>query len=49
MEIPGGLSENVRGLGATISIAQDKELSVGALHPLTEPRYARPVPSARTP
>jgi uncharacterized protein YlxW (UPF0749 family) len=44
MEIPGGLSENVRQLGATISIVQDQELTVGALHVLSEPRYARPVP-----
>jgi len=44
MEIPGGLSENVRNLGATISIAQLRELTVGALHPLSGPRYARPVP-----
>jgi uncharacterized protein YlxW (UPF0749 family) len=46
MEIPGGLSENVRQLGATITIAQQKELTVGALHPLSEPRYARPVPAS---
>jgi uncharacterized protein YlxW (UPF0749 family) len=44
MEIPGGLAENVRQLGATISIAQEQELTVGALHPLSQPRYARPVP-----
>lgn len=46
MEIPGGLSENVRQLGATISISQMKELTVGALHPLSEARYARPVPQS---
>jgi uncharacterized protein YlxW (UPF0749 family) len=45
MEIPGGLSENVRQLGATITITQAKELTVGALHTLREPQYARPVPS----
>ncbi len=44
MEIPGGLSENVRQLGATITINESKDLTVGALHPLTAPRYARPVP-----
>jgi len=44
MEIPGGLSENVRNLGATISIAQVHDLTVGALHRLSGPRYARPVP-----
>jgi len=46
MGIPDGLSENVRTLGATIDIAQEQELTVGALHPLTEPRYARPVPQS---
>ena len=45
MEIPGGLSENVRQLGATITITQANELTVGALHTLREPQYARPVPS----
>ncbi|MEO6143191.1 MAG: DUF881 domain-containing protein [Dermatophilaceae bacterium] len=45
MEIPGGLSENVRQLGASITIAQSTELTVGALYTLREPRYARPVPS----
>ncbi len=45
MEIPGGLSENVRQLGASITISQAKELTVGALYTLREPRYARPVPS----
>ena len=44
MEIPGGLSANVRGLGATVTIAQQPDLTVGALHPLSGPRYARPVP-----
>ena len=43
MEIPGGLSENVRQLGATITIVQDNELKVSALHTLPQPRYARPV------
>lgn len=43
MEIPGGLSENVRQLGARITITQLAELSVGALHTLREPAYARPV------
>ena len=46
MEIPGGLAENVRQLGATISIAQENDLTVGALHSLSAPRYARPVPQS---
>jgi uncharacterized protein YlxW (UPF0749 family) len=45
MEIPGGLSENVRQLGASVTIIQAKELTVGALHTLSVPRYAHPVPS----
>ena len=45
MEIPGGLSETVRGLGAKITINQQTDLTVAALHTLREPRYARPVPS----
>ncbi|MHB1472240.1 MAG: DUF881 domain-containing protein [Dermatophilaceae bacterium] len=45
MEMPGGLAENVRQLGASITIDQASELTVGALHTLREPRYARPVPS----
>jgi uncharacterized protein YlxW (UPF0749 family) len=45
MEIPGGLSENVRQLGASITITQANKLTVGALYTLREPRYARPVPS----
>jgi uncharacterized protein YlxW (UPF0749 family) len=45
MEIPGGLSETVRGLGAEISIDQQTDLTVAALHTLRVPRYARPVPS----
>jgi len=49
MEIPGGLSENVRGLGATVTITQQKELTVGALHALREPRYARPVAPPASP
>jgi len=43
MQIPGGLSENVSQLGATITIVQKTDLTVGALHPLVAPRYARPV------
>ena len=45
MEIPGGLSENVRQLGASITVTQRSDVTVGALHALRAPRYARPVPS----
>lgn len=44
MLIPGGLSVNVRQLGASITITQSTDLVVGALHTLREPRYARPIP-----
>lgn len=46
MDIPGGLSENVRQLGASIKINQGTDLVVGALHTPSQPRYARPVPSS---
>ena len=50
MEIPGGLSENVMGLGgASITITQERELAVTALHTLREPRYARPVAPPASP
>jgi uncharacterized protein YlxW (UPF0749 family) len=49
MEIPGGVSETVRGLPATVTINQEKELTVGALHALREPRYARPVAPPASP
>jgi uncharacterized protein YlxW (UPF0749 family) len=49
MEIPGGLSENVRQLGASVTVTQAKELTVGALHTLSVPRYAHPVPSPAPP
>jgi uncharacterized protein YlxW (UPF0749 family) len=45
MEIPGGLAENVRSLGASVTITQTQDLTVGALHTLSVPRYAHPVPS----
>ncbi len=48
MEIPGGLSETVRGLGANVFINQQTDLTVAALHTLREPRYARPIPSPAT-
>lgn len=45
MEIPGGVSESVRGDGALPSVRQSESLAVTALHSLSEPRYARPVPA----
>jgi uncharacterized protein YlxW (UPF0749 family) len=45
MEIPGGVSETVRGDGAQASVRQTDEVAITALHSLSEPRYARPVPT----
>jgi uncharacterized protein YlxW (UPF0749 family) len=45
MEIPGGVSETVRGDGAQASVRQTNEVAITALHSLSEPRYARPVPT----
>lgn len=46
MQIPGGLTESVRQLGATPTVTQVARVDVGALHSLRQPRYARPVPSS---
>lgn len=43
MDIPGGVTESVRHVGATISISQDKTVTIDALHSIQQPRYARPV------
>ena len=45
MEIPGGVTESVRRDGATSTVRQADKVAVTALHSLTEPRYARPVPA----
>ncbi len=45
MEIPGGVSESVRGDGARATVRQSDDVAVTALHSLSEPRYARPVPA----
>lgn len=45
MDIPGGVTEVVRGEGAVSRIEQRDSLSITALHSLEQPRYARPVPS----
>lgn len=43
MDIPGGISETVRGLGATPRITESDNLRIDALQTPREPRYARPV------
>lgn len=45
MDIPGGVTESVRRDGATSTVRQADTVEVTALHSLTEPRYARPVPA----
>jgi uncharacterized protein YlxW (UPF0749 family) len=46
MDIPGGVNESVRRLGAVSTVDQRDSVSVTALHTLEEPQYARPVPAA---
>ena len=45
MDIPGGVTDSVRGQNALSTVEQEKSLSITALHSLPEPRYARPVPA----
>ncbi|QGN57340.1 DUF881 domain-containing protein [Nostocoides sp. HKS02] len=45
MDIPGGVTDSVRGQNAQSTVEQEKSLSITALHSLPEPRYARPVPA----
>ena len=44
MEIPGGITESVRGRGGRVSVTQLDDVSVDALHSVSEPRFAQPVP-----
>jgi uncharacterized protein YlxW (UPF0749 family) len=46
MDIPGGVNESVRRLGAVSTVDQRDKVSITALHTLEEPQYARPVPAA---
>lgn len=45
MDIPGGVTESARRVGATATVKQHTTLTIGALHSVVQPRYARPVPS----
>jgi uncharacterized protein YlxW (UPF0749 family) len=45
MDIPGGVSDSVRRLGALSTVEQRDSITITALHTLEEPQYARPVPS----
>lgn len=48
MDIPGGVTESVRQLGASSVVEKKNVVAIPALHPLDQPRYARPVPSPTT-
>lgn len=45
MDIPGGVTESVRRVGATSTTTQHRSVSITALHTVVTPRYAHPVPS----
>ena len=49
MDIPGGVNESVRRLGAVSTVEQRENVSITALHSLREPQYARPVPGPSGP
>jgi uncharacterized protein YlxW (UPF0749 family) len=42
MNIPGGVVQRITGLGGTVRISQQTEVSVDALRPLDTPQYASP-------
>ncbi len=44
MDIPGGVSDSVRRVGATIDVTSSPNLTINALHSIRVPRYAHPVP-----
>ena len=46
MNIPGGIVETLRRVGATTTIQQSDTLQVGALASPATPRYAQPVPES---
>lgn len=44
MEIPGGVSESVRRVGGEAEVDPRERVVISALHEVSEPQYARPVP-----
>lgn len=44
MEIPGGVVESVRSKGGQATVKEFSSINVEALHSVSSPRYARPVP-----
>lgn len=49
MAIPGGFTDSLRGVGASVTVTEAKSLQVEALHEPRPPRYAEPVPAGQTP
>ncbi len=45
MEIPGGVSESVRSVGGDTVVTPKTSVDITALHALSPPEYARPVPT----
>ncbi|MFC7488675.1 DUF881 domain-containing protein [Knoellia sp. CPCC 206453] len=45
MEIPGGVTESVRSVKGEAGVETKDEVTVSALQTVSEPQYARPVPS----
>lgn len=48
MEIPGGVTNTVRSVGGEAGVETKDEVIVSALQTVSEPQYARPVPSPTT-
>ena len=44
MTIPGGIVESIKQQGGTATVTQAKTLRIDALHSVTVPRYALPIP-----
>ncbi|WP_404382834.1 DUF881 domain-containing protein [Knoellia locipacati] len=48
MEIPGGVTNTVRSVGGEAGVETKDEVTVSALQSVSEPQYARPIPSPTT-
>ncbi|KRE41492.1 DUF881 domain-containing protein [Knoellia sp. Soil729] len=48
MEIPGGVTNSVRSVGGQADVQAKDTVTVSALQTVSEPQYARPVPSPTT-
>ena len=48
MEIPGGVTNSVRSVGGEAGVETKDEVTVSALRSVSQPQYARPVPSSTT-